>query len=229
MKEIKISKIEDVDVDYSSYDNVKIGKNSDVYVCIVRFLKFQFKEFLVEDMRTHIWHWDSGTGMFGYHNHLSVDKYTNRLMIPGKRTPLADPFHTPIDNCYNFPIKEIKKIFTERKERKRQDELNENANSFSFDIISSVILSELDNVGFKNVTRNKLEYLNNIAVFSNNQKKQLFTISENTLKKVIRKQQEIDETFPLILNIIGHTGSTMFKTNWGAIKKLLPGLLELKD
>jgi hypothetical protein len=224
MKEITISKIEEIEVDYSSYDNVKIVNKSEVYVCIERFLKFQFSEFV--EQPTWDWRWSDGTSMFGYYNRINC--YRNRLTIQRKIKPFPTPFLTP-DNCYNFPVKELKKILKHRKDRKQKDVLNNNANAFSFDIFCSIILEELRTVGFENVERIKSEYYNKIEVWNKTKEKLVFRIFEVKLKSVIRKQQEFDETFPLSIELYGKSGAASYLTTWGIVKKLLPGLLEIKN
>lgn len=225
MKEIKISKEEEIEVDYSLYDNVKIEKNSEVYVCINRFLKFQFSEFL--ENPNFDWRWDDGTCMFGYENRICV--YTDEISIHRKIKPFPIEFLTS-DNCYNFPIKELRKILKERKRRKEKDKLNENANGFSFDLMSSVMMEEIRLAGYVKIERDKSVYCNNIKVYNNFNPEHLhFTISEIRLKSVIRKQQELDETFPLNIILYGKTGQASYSTTWGNIKKLLPGLLDIKN
>jgi len=227
MKEIKISKEEEIEVDYSSYDNVKIQKNSEVYVRINRFLKFQFSEFLVNP--NFDWRWNDGTCMFGYENRIYDKSYCNGLKIHRKIKPFSIDFLTP-DNCYNFPIKELRKILKERKSRKDKDALNKNANGFSFDLMSSVMMEEIRLAGYVKIERNKNTYYNQIEVYNNFNPEHLhFTISEVTLKSVIRKQQELDETFPLIITLYGKSGIATYVTTWGNIKKLLPGLLDIKN
>lgn len=227
MKEIKISKEEELEFDYSSYDNVKIEKNSEVYVCINRFLKFQFSEFLVNP--NFDWRWHDGTCMFGYENRIYDNSYCNSLSIHRKIKPFPIAFLTQ-DNCYNFPIKELRKILKERKSRKDKDELNKNANGFSFDLMSSVMMEEIRLAGYVKIERNKNTYYNQIEVYNNFNPEHLhFTISEVTLKSVIRKQQELDETFPLSIDLYGKSGIATYVTTWGNVKKLLPGLLDIKN
>jgi hypothetical protein len=224
MKEIKISKESEIEIDYSSYDNVKIEKNSEVYVCINRFLKFQFSEYL--ENPNFEWRWNDGTSMFGYQNQIFC--YGTELSIRRKLKPFPIDFLTP-DDCYNFPIKELKKILKERKARKEKDVFNNNANAFSFDLMSSVMMEEIRLAGYTKIER-ETGYYNRIEVYNIfNQEHRSFTISEVKLKTVIRKQQELDETFPLSLDLYGKSGVATYITTWGNVKKLLPGLLELKN
>lgn len=224
MKEIKISKVDEIEIDYSLYDNVKIEKNSEVYVCINRFLKFQFSEFIAN--QTFTWSWTNSSYLFGFENQISC--YDNKLTLKRKIKPLTDVFLTP-DKCYNFPIKELKKILKERKDRKQKDILNKNANAFSFDIFSSIMMEELRVIGFKNVERLKTDWVNKIQVWNATKEHLNFEISEIKLKSVIRKQQELDDNFPLHLDIYGKSGCASYKTTWSSVKKLLPGLLEIKN
>lgn len=217
MKEIEITKEAEVDLDYREYDVVKIKMCSEAYVCINRFLKKQFSDF---ETNSSNWSWHSGTHMFGFANIITICGFNNCLEIKGNKKPLISPFLS--NDTYHFPIKSLRKILQKRKDREQKDKLNKNANSFSFDLFSSVIMEELRTVGFVNIERNKSEYANNIKAIIPNRCS--FTIREIKLKSVIRTQQDLDETFPLELIIIGRTGYTTFRTTWAAVKGMLPGL-----
>lgn len=217
MKEIEICKKEDLELDFSTYDIVKIKENSYVHLNFMEFIRKEFADYLVTDNRREIsfklekdsktWH---RVICFGYEN--SIGYSNDEFSLERKKDSLVPQFYK--DGVFHFPLKSLKKILKTRKDRKTKDVMYANANKFSFKLFSSIMLEELTEMGFENIQQTDTSiYISGI-----------FNINESTYKATIRKQHDLDENFPLILNIYGNFSSATFRLTWKSAKQILIGI-----
>lgn len=219
---LEISQESDLKQDFSKADIVKIKHCINSFDWMNELVRKELSQYLCATCK-----------MFRANEHYYVNMFndidfriaSNEFFIYRMKNPLVEEFMK--DGFYHFPLKSLRKILDKKKKESKKYEQNKNASAFSFDIFSSVIMEELRTLKFDPIVQNKSEWENNIKAEAPNLN---VFISEVKLKSIIKKQQELDDTFPLELSINGkhgRSGNIWFRTTWGAIKELLPGLIKI--
>lgn len=216
---MEISQESDLQQDFSNANIVRIKHCVKSFDWIDALIQKELSEFLRNNKEKF------NKFSFGGFENIDLEFYHNEVNVVRHKTPLVKEFLK--DGFYHFPLKELRKILTKKKKEAKKDEQNENASAFAFDIFSSVIMEEMRCLGFQNVEKEKTTWSNEIKAESQNVE---IKIMEVKLKQAKKKQQEMDDSFPLEISIIGkhgRSGDIWFRSTWGAIKKLLPGLKEI--
>jgi hypothetical protein len=213
---VEILKDEDLEQDFSKAVIVKIKHCVKSFDWMNELVRKELSEYLYEHGKIFSVNEYYYANMF---NDIDFRIAHNEFFVYRMKNPLVEEFLK--EGFYHFPLNALRKLLDRKKKESKKHEQNKNASEFAFDIFSSIIMGELQQLNFASIEKHK-GYITAEAINLR------IRISEVKIQSVVKKEQEMDDTFPLEISIIGkhrRSGVVWFRTTWGAIKQTLPGLI----
>jgi len=205
---MEINKLSDLnDVDVSNLEEIIINLTDD---CTSNFLAIIQKIFYNIQITGPEQYYKHYRNFYRFDN-IQVKLYYSELTI-GK----GKPFKIGDQKSLTLPIKKIHKKLLDAKNRETNDKNLENVYDFEYSLMKPLIEQELSEHGIRISSEG---YLTVVQI------KYSPRLARSTLKRDLRVNHEIGDSFPLSLSFAGDTGYVSFKSiSWSKAKAIILAL-----